>query len=125
LAAVTSREGDKGQAEEAGDDDSGSESESGSGSSSSASSEREGEGGRKDAAAGGDGKLKAPNVEGLSKEVRQGEGIVVCVNFCPFFSCKERKRVVKEFNRERRKNKTPKHVKKRRDKVAKLNKKRK
>lgn len=42
---------------------------------------------------------KVPNLEGLTKA--------------------ERKRVVKEFNRKRRLTKTPKHVKKRNDKLAK------
>lgn len=36
----------------------------------------------------------------------------------------ERKKLVKEFNRERRKNKTPKHLKKRKEKLAKANSKR-
>ncbi|EDQ92171.1 uncharacterized protein MONBRDRAFT_14672, partial [Monosiga brevicollis MX1] len=46
-----------------------------------------------------DGQPKIPNLEGLSKA--------------------ERKKVVKEFNRERRAAKTPKHVKKRKEKLAK------
>lgn len=46
---------------------------------------------------------------------------VVRISWC-FCVFQERKKMVKEAQREKRKNKTPKHVKKRKDKVAKMKK---
>lgn len=137
-AAASTAEGEEegdsgGDSDSDGEDDSRDYSDSGSG----ADSRSNGEG---EAMRSG----RVPDTRGLSKEVGQQlicprgmEGPGACAPrtarhaprathrapltaLANLVSPQERKRVVKEFNRERRKNKMPKHVKKRKQKLAKI-----